>query len=169
VVDEASVGERIVGAGALRGNVLHKLMEELLGDELSPTLKAVEGRAAMLVDQLLPFTEAPPSVLPEAAEMAATAFRTLALPELAPFLGRLVPEIPLWEARPPAYLAGRADAVVIDGDRIVLVVDWKSDVSPAPNSQAAHAGQLRDYLRVTGAQRGAIVYMSSGRVAWVEP
>lgn len=91
------------------------------------------------------------------------------LPELAPYLGRLIPEIPLWEARPPAYLAGRADAAVIEEDRILLVVDWKSDVNPAPNSHAAHAVQLRDYLRVTGAERGAIVYMSSGRVAWVEP
>lgn len=169
VVDEAPAGERIVGAGALRGNVLHKLMEELLGDELSPALKEVEARAVRLTDQLLSFTEEPPSVLPQATEMAATAMRTLALPELAPYLGRLIPEIPLWEARPPAYLAGRADAVVIEEDRILLVVDWKSDVNPAPNSHAAHAVQLRDYLRVTGAERGAIVYMSSGRVAWVEP
>jgi hypothetical protein len=38
VVDITSDGQRIVGAGALRGNVLHKLMEELLNGEL-PVLK----------------------------------------------------------------------------------------------------------------------------------
>jgi hypothetical protein len=34
---------------------------------------------------------------------------------------------------------------------------------------SAHAAQLRDYLRVTGAERGAIVYMSAAQVSWVEP
>jgi hypothetical protein len=63
------------------------------------------------------------------------ALRTLALPELAPFLARLIPEIPLWAANPPHYLAGRADAAAIEGERIALVIDWKSDVNP---TAAAH-------------------------------
>ncbi|WP_292867029.1 hypothetical protein [Mesorhizobium sp.] len=101
--------------------------------------------------------------------MAATALRTLGLPELTPFVSRLVPEIPLWAASPPRFLAGRADAVVMEGDRIALVVDWKSDVNPDVMAQNAHAGQLRDYLVATGAERGAVVYMSSGHVSWIEP
>jgi len=32
-----------------------------------------------------------------------------------------------------------------------------------------HAGQLEDYLRVTGAPRGALVYMTPGIVRWVTP
>lgn len=169
VLDEASVGQLVVGGGALRGNVLHKLMEELLGGELPPTLRAVEERAAALMDQLLTFTEAIPIVTPDASEMAATALRTLTLPELAPFVGRLIPETPLWQASPPHYFAGRADAVVIEDGRAVLVIDWKSDVHPAPHLHAAYSEQLADYLRVTGARRGAIVYMSSGIIRWVEP
>ncbi len=30
-----------------------------------------------------------------------------------------------------------------------------------------HASQLEDYLRVTGAPRGAVIYMTSGIVRWV--
>ncbi|MER9902421.1 UvrD-helicase domain-containing protein [Mesorhizobium sp. M0130] len=170
VEDQASIGEPIVGAGALRGTVLHKLMEELLDGDLPPNPKEIAKRAAVLLDQLESFKEHDPGIAPpDATEMAATAMRTLALPELAPFLGRFVPELPVWEARPPHFLAGRADAVVMEGDRIILVVDWKSDVHPELDAQAAYAAQLRDYLRVTGAERGAVVYMSSGQVSWVEP
>ncbi|MGE3708811.1 MAG: DNA helicase, partial [Hyphomicrobiaceae bacterium] len=104
---------------------------------------------------------------PEPVEMAATALRTFRLPELAPFISRLVPEMPLWAASPPRFLAGRADAVVVEADRIELVVDWKSDVNPDAAAQGAHAAQLRDYLEVTGAERGAVVYMSSGHVSWI--
>ncbi len=91
---------------------------------------------------------------PDALEMAETALRTLALPELAPFLGQLVPEIPLWAANPPHYLAGRADAAAIEGERIALVIDWKSDVNPTTAAHSAHAAQLRDYISVTNAQAG---------------
>ncbi|WP_335337269.1 PD-(D/E)XK nuclease family protein [Mesorhizobium erdmanii] len=106
---------------------------------------------------------------PDPVEVATTALRTLDLSELTPFVSRLVPEIPLWAASPPRFLAGRADAVVMEGDRIVLVVDWKSDVNPDATAQSAHAAQLRDYLVVTGAERGAVVYMSAGHVYWIEP
>jgi exodeoxyribonuclease-5/CRISPR-associated exonuclease Cas4 len=56
----------------------------------------------------------------------------------------------------------------MEGDRMTLVVDWKSDVNPDADTQRAHAGQLRDYLVATGAERGAVVYMSAGHLAWVE-
>jgi exodeoxyribonuclease-5/CRISPR-associated exonuclease Cas4 len=170
VVDPNSEGERIVGAGSLRGNVLHKLMEELLNAELPSAIEEVVRRAAVLLDQLQPLTDDDPGTArPDPIEMANTALRTLVLPDLAPFAGRLTPELPLWEASSNHFLAGRADAAVIEGDHIILVVDWKSDVDPAPDAQAAHAGQLRDYIRVAGAERGAVVYMSSGHVSWVTP
>ena len=105
---------------------------------------------------------------PDALEMAETALRTLALPELAPFLHQLVPEIPVWAANPPHYLAGRADAAAIEEGRIALIVDWKSDVNPTPGAHGAHVAQLRDYLRVTNVERGAVVYMTPGQVSWIE-
>ena len=36
-------------------------------------------------------------------------------------------------------------------------------------AQGAHAAQLHDYLMVTGAERGAVVYMSAGHVSWINP
>ncbi|WP_027053666.1 UvrD-helicase domain-containing protein [Mesorhizobium erdmanii] len=170
VVDITSDGQRIIGAGALRGNVLHKLMEELLNGELPLAREEVTQRASELLGQLQTLVDDEAEAAgPDPVEMAATALRTLGLPELTPFVSRLVPEIPLWAASPPRFLAGRADAVVMEGDRIALVVDWKSDVNPDAAAQGAHAAQLRDYLVVTGAERGAVVYMSSGHLVWIEP
>ncbi|WP_420738121.1 UvrD-helicase domain-containing protein [Bradyrhizobium japonicum] len=169
VVDAASdVTARIVGAGALRGAILHKLMEELLTGELECLLDAATRRAAELLAQLRSADETAVET-PDPIEMAETALRTLALPELAPFLAQLVPEVPLWAANPPRFLAGRADAAAVEGERIALVIDWKSDVNPAAAAHSAHVAQLHDYLRVAGAERGAIVYMSAAQVFWVEP
>jgi ATP-dependent exoDNAse (exonuclease V) beta subunit len=169
VVDAASdVTARIVGAGALRGTILHKLMEELLTGELERLVEAITRRAAELLAQLQS-ADGTEAEVPDPIEMAQTALRTLALPELAPFLAQLVPEVPLWAANPPRFLAGRADAAAIEGERIVLVIDWKSDVNPVATVHSAHVAQLRDYLRVTGAERGAIVYMSAAQVSWVDP
>lgn len=170
VVDITADGQRIVGAGALRGTILHKLMEELLNGELSDSEDEAIRRAGELLDQLQAVVDGDAiERRPDPAEMGKTALRTLRLPELAPFIGRLVPEIPLWAATPPRYLAGRADAAWVDDDRIALVIDWKSDVNPDAIAQGAHAAQLRDYLSVTGAERGAVVYMSAGHVSWIEP
>lgn len=170
VVDITTDGQRIVGAGALRGNVLHKLMEEFLNGELSHSEDEAIRRAAELLDQLQAVVDDDANERrPDPAEMGTTALRTLRMPDLEPFIGRLVPEIPLWAVAPPRYLAGRADAAWIDGDRIALVIDWKSDVNPDATAQGAHAAQLRDYLSVTRAERGAVVYMSAGHVSWIEP
>lgn len=169
VVDAASgVTARIVGAGALRGTILHKLMEELLTGELERFREDVTRRATELLVQLQS-DDLTDAARPDAMEMAEAALRTLALPELAPFLAQLVPEVPLWAANPPRYLAGRADAAAIEGARIALVIDWKSDVNPVAVAHNAHVAQLRDYLLVTGAEQGAIVYMSAAQVVWVEP
>ena len=169
VIDAASEGPRIVrGAGSLRGTILHKLMEELLTGELLPSEDEALPRASELLAQLVTAPENLDAILPVAGEMAGTALRTYKLPELAPFLHSLIPEVPLWAANSPHYFAGRVDAAAIDGDRVSLVVDWKSDINPTPSAHRTHAAQLRDYLRVTGASRGALVYMSAGRVIWVD-
>src|SRR3546814_13696941 len=93
------------------------------------------------------------TLLPDAREIAATAWRTLQLPEIAALRGRLIPEWPVYdmlEDRPaPAALAGRIDAIAYDGDRADIVVDWKGDIAPSDKDMPVHAGQLADYLRVT--------------------
>ncbi|TIQ75356.1 MAG: hypothetical protein E5X64_38600, partial [Mesorhizobium sp.] len=101
-----------------------------------------------------------------------TAWRTLHLPEIAALRPRLVPEWPIYalvaDASEPTALAGRIDAVALDNGRAAVVLDWKSDIAPTEEDMRIHAGQLGDYLRTTGASRGALVYMTLGTVRWVE-
>jgi CRISPR-associated exonuclease Cas4 len=99
--------------------------------------------------------------------MAAAVLRSLALPEIAALRPFLVPEIPIWAKDEHGLVAGRADALVMDGERVDAAIDWKSDVNPTPAVRKAHVQQLHDYLSATNAGRGAIVYLSSGEIVWV--
>ncbi len=110
-------------------------------------------------------------MLPNADEMAATAWRTLQLPDIATLRGRLTTEWPVyallkWRSNLSA-LAARIDALAYAGYRAEVIVDWKSDVDPSDADIRLHAGKLEDYLRPTGAPRGALVYMTPGFVRWV--
>jgi CRISPR-associated exonuclease Cas4 len=158
----------IVGAGALRGIILHKLVEELLTGELVSTRKAATARADVLLSQLVS-GGGDNGPRPEPLEMAGTALRTLALPEIAVLRPYLVPELAIWAARDAYLVAGRADALAIRENMIDVAIDWKSDVNPTASTRAAYAGQLRDYLEATGAARGALVFMSLGEIVWVDP
>jgi CRISPR-associated exonuclease Cas4 len=158
----------VVGAGALRGIILHKLMEEFLTGELLSNKEAAAARADVLLSQLISGVgnENP---RPEPTEMAETALRTLALPEIAALKLFLVPEMAIWAGRNGCLIAGRADALAIRDDEIDVAIDWKSDINPTASVRAAYAEQLRDYLEATGAGRGALVFLSLGEVVWVEP
>jgi CRISPR-associated exonuclease Cas4 len=157
----------VVGAGALRGVILHKLLEELLTDEALNSKEAATARADVLLSQLVNSAndERP---LPSSAEMAETALRAVALPEIAALRPFLVPELALWAAGDVYLVAGRADALAIRDGKIDVVVDWKSDINPAASVRAAYVGQLRDYLEATGAGRGALVFLTIGEVVWIE-
>jgi ATP-dependent exoDNAse (exonuclease V) beta subunit len=161
-----------IGAGRVRGLALHKLMEEVLTGELGEDLAKFAGRARELIAELVADRE-DEAGLPEAEEIASTAWRTLHLPEIAALRPGLVPEWPIYavlaDANEPTALAGRIDAVALDEGRASVVLDWKSDVAPTEEDMRIHAGQLEDYLRTTGASRGALVYMTLGTVRWVEP
>jgi PD-(D/E)XK nuclease superfamily len=159
-----------VGAGRIRGLLLHKLMEEVLTGELVEDVGRFAARARELLTELA--TEpAGSSVLPDAGEIAATVWRTLQLPDIAALRGRLIPEWPvytLFRDRPaPEALVGRIDAIAYEGDRADVIVDWKSNIDPSDNDMSAHEGQLHDYLRVTNAPRGALVYMTPGVIRWL--
>ena len=168
VVTLESQAERleVAGAGARRGVILHKLTEELLTGELAEELVASAARARDLLDQLMPCTETD-RVRPDPNEMAAAALRTLALPEIAELRPSLVPEIPIWAKDEHGLVAGRADALAINGQRVEAAIDWKSDVNPTLAVLKAHVQQLQDYPSATHASRGAIVYLSSGEIVWV--
>ncbi len=66
--------------------------------------------------------------------------------------------------------AGIADALTIDEDgRPVVVIDWKSDVSPEVQTLDHYRAQIRANLDMTGAERGLILLMTSGIVIPVLP
>ena len=101
---------KVVGAGARRGVILHKLMEELLTGELAGELGASVSRARELLDQLVSDVN-DDEPRPDPNEMAAAAFRGLALPEIAELRPHLVPEIAIWgraEVGLPAALTLRS-------------------------------------------------------------
>jgi CRISPR-associated exonuclease Cas4 len=155
------------GAGRARGAVIHKLIEEVLTGELPHTGAVVRERAASLLTQLGAGLN---RAGPDPAECAGTALSALALPDVAEFRQKLVPEWPIHAMAPDgALVSGRVDAVVLGGaGDVEVVIDWKSDVNPDPAARRAHAAQMTDYLEATGATRGAIVYVSQSEVSWIE-
>lgn len=169
---DAPETELPIGAGRVRGLVLHKLMEEVLTGELAEDLVGFAGRARELIAELVVDRE-DEAGLPEVGEIASAAWRTLHLPEIAALRPRLVPEWPIYallaDASEPTALAGRIDAVALDNGRAVVVLDWKSDIAQTEEDMRIHSGQLGDYLRATEADRGALVYMTLGTVRWVKP
>ena len=50
-----------------------------------------------------------------------------------------------------------------------VVLDWKSDVNPDPETLAHYRAQVRAYLDMTGAERGLVVLMTTGAVITVSP
>ena len=83
-----------------------------------------------------------------------------------------MPELTLFsstaEAGSETALSGRADAVTIEAGEASVIVDWKSDVAPTAEDIRLHAGQLRQYLASAGTRRGALVYITTGAVHWLD-
>jgi CRISPR-associated exonuclease Cas4 len=161
---ESEVEAVVVGAGALRGIVLHKLIEELLIGQLAPDLAHLTERASTLSQEAF----VAGSSKPDPSEMAATALRTFSHEELVPYVAKLIPEIPLFGSRSDTVLvSARADAIAFEAGVAIAAFDWKSDVAPTKDDYNANASQLLEYLELTGAEKGAVVYMTSGEVRWV--
>ncbi len=164
--------ERAIRGGRERGLVLHKLVEEVLTGELTEDGAALKARARELLGHLgVPDVE-DPTVGPCSGEMAEALQRALHLSEVVALRPHLVPELHVYAAtyadRTVTLTAGVADAVVTnERGRIDAVVDWKSDVDPVPAQIDIYRGQVLDYLAATGATRGLIVFMTSGRVEHV--
>jgi CRISPR-associated exonuclease Cas4 len=154
---------------SMRGVILHKLMEELLTGEVAPSVEALRRRCAALMAQLPPTERSMPRL--DVDELAATAWRTFCLPELAHDQEELVPEVPVYgriAGGQGCLVSGRADAVRYQDSRARIVFDWKSDVSPETATRAAYAHQLAQYVQALGADRGAIVYMTTGQIDWID-
>ncbi|MEH2487671.1 UvrD-helicase domain-containing protein [Bradyrhizobium sp. AZCC 2230] len=154
-----------IEGGRIRGILLHKVMEELISGEIEEDAAVVTNRSAELLAQLVSMS--PTGATIDASEIAATALRTLRLPDIVRYRRRLVAEVPIYAAASADDLiSGRADAVTRD-DEGSVVFDWKSDVAPKDAEFAAYRNQLGQYLRAIGAHKGAIVYMTTGQVDWI--
>jgi CRISPR-associated exonuclease Cas4 len=158
-----------VQGGSVRGVILHKLMEEFLTGELEESAQAVESKCSSLVRQLASIDQPLPNL--NAEEVTATALRTISLPELSNDRENLIPEVPVYGSigGMNRLVSGRADAVRYRNGGAEIVFDWKSDVRPEPAQRATYARQLAQYVHVLGAKRGAIVYMTTGEIQWVDP
>ena len=154
--------------------ILHKLLEEVLTGETGDDATALVRRAAELIAQTgRPATDDPSTGL-SADELAGCVIRTLALDEIAALRPTLSPEFPVYASvltgEEEQATAGIADAVSFDpGGTLDVVIDWKSDVRPTDETLAHYHAQVRTYLDMTGARRGLIVLVTTGRVLQVMP
>ena len=159
----------LVQGGRERGLILHKLMEEVLTGETAEAEAALTERAGDLIRALGQSPVADPATGLSAQELAACVTRTLALPDIAALRPGLLAEFPVYAALAvdgvETATAGIADALTLTAEgRPAVVVDWKSDVAPAPGTLDHYRAQVRAYLDMTGAERGLIVLMTSGAV-----
>ena len=156
-----------VQGGRERGLILHKLIEEVLTGETAETLPDLRARAEVLTRALgRPVMDDPAEGLTP-AELADCVVRALSLPEVAALKPRLVPEFTVY-ASTDAHMheeaaAGIVDAITFGADgKPEVVIDWKSDVEPSPETVEHYRAQIRAYLDMTGAERGLVVFMTSG-------
>ena len=146
-------------AGRERGTILHKLIEEVLTGETAEEKKALAARAEILIRALgLPVVNDPAQGLAP-AELAGCVTRTLTLPEVAALWLGLVPEFPVYASTATdtheEATAGIVDAIAFGSDGAPqVVIDWKSDVDPSPETLEHYRAQVRAYLDMTGADRG---------------
>ena len=169
--DRATVAT--IQGGRERGVILHKLIEEVLTGETAETLPKLRARAGVLIHALdRPVMEDPAEGM-SPGELAGCVVRALSLPEIARLRPRLVPEFPVYrsamtdDCEEAAF--GIVDAIAFDANGAPeVVIDWKSDVDPAPETLEHYRAQVGAYLDLTGANRGLIVSLTSGSIVHVE-
>lgn len=170
--DEAAPAN--IQGGRERGLILHKLLEEVLTGETPDDVESLTERAQELIAAIgRPAADDPAQGL-SPAELAGSVARTLALPEIAELRPTLAPEFPVYASAFVDDLeqatAGIADAISFGPDgKPRVVIDWKSDVQPSPEIIEHYRAQVRNYLDMTGTERGLIVLVTSGEILTVTP
>jgi hypothetical protein len=156
-----------------RGLIIHKLLEEVLTGETGDDWPVLIERAGLLIRALGQPIVGDPAKRLSAAEIASCVMRTLALPEIVKLRPTLVPEFPVYASDllvgVEQATAGVTDATSFASDGTPqVVVDWKSDVNPAPETIEHYLPQVRSYLGTTGTENGLIVFVTSGTVVPVK-
>ncbi|RVC64224.1 hypothetical protein EN766_35745 [Mesorhizobium sp. M2A.F.Ca.ET.046.02.1.1] len=163
-----------VQGGRERGLIIHKLLEEVLTGETADETWPLVERASLLIRALgRPAVDDPAQGLSQ-VEIASCVTRTLGLPEIVSLRPTLAPEFPVYASNMAEELeqatAGVADAISFAADGTPrVIVDWKSDIDPAPEMIEHYCAQVRSYLDITGTERGLIVLVTSGVVFSVSP
>jgi ATP-dependent exoDNAse (exonuclease V) beta subunit len=171
--EEEALSPDIQG-GRERGLILHKLLEEVLTGETSDDTASLIERAFALITAVGKPVADDPSQGLSVTELTGCVTRTLALPEIVELRSTLVPEFPVYASTVvddvERAIVGIVDACSFDPDgKPKAVVDWKSDVHPTPETIDHYRAQVRNYLDMTGIERGLIVLMTSGTILMVSP
>ena len=170
----AEAGEKSkVQGGKWRGDILHKLIEEVLTGETAENKTDLADRARELTLSLDLKMAQDPSEGLVSGELADSVIRALSLPEISVLRPALRAELPLHYSRQTdegeEVTSGIADAIAFSPEgKPEAVVDWKSDVNPKPNDEKKHRAQVKQYLKMSGIKHGLVVYATSGRVLSVE-
>jgi hypothetical protein len=170
--DDASVEDGLlltIQGGRERGVILHKLIEEVLTGETAEMEPALNERAEALIRAIGRPVAPDPAQGLVPAELAACVLRALALPEIVALRPGLRPEFPVYAStsteEQEEATTGIADAIAFGADGAPeVIVDWKSDVAPAPETLEHYRAQVLSYLDMTRAERGIIVLATSGTV-----
>lgn len=162
-------GPEIVG-GKDRGNVIHKLIEEVITGEVSAY--GLQRRAVELCDQYILQSDDDNLVL-DPVEIASVTAKTFQMPQVKELEGYLVSELPMGRAIPEEdgerVLFGRADCGWVDKEGYIAgVIDWKSDIDPSSSVREGYRDQLRAYMSMSGVETGLIVYVTLGEVEVVK-
>ena len=170
--DLPPIAQTGIQGSTARGNVMHKLLEELLTGETGETELA--GRAGQLLNQLGEVSSENPAQGPCPGEIAKLVRTAVSCPEVAELRGRLVPEYPVAASTvigdAEKIVTGIADAVICDAQgHPDVIIDWKSDVSPTSGMRKSYRRQMQDYLAATDARLGLVVYASNAEIEHVEP
>lgn len=171
--DDEAMWPSIQG-GRERGLILHKLLEEVLTGETPDDARALIERASDLIVEIgKPIAEDPAKGLcPD--ELAGCVVRTFAIPAITELRSTLVPELAVYVALDVNGIEhatfGIADATSFDKTgKPRVVIDWKSDVQPTSETLNHYRAQVQDYLKITGAELGLIVLVTTGQVIAVRP
>jgi len=171
--DDEAIPLSIQG-GRERGLILHKLLEEILTGETADDTVALTERARALIVAIGKTVVDDPSQGLSPDELAGCVTRTLALPEIVELRPTLAPEFSVYASIVVGDVeqaaAGITDAISFGPDgKPQVVIDWKSDVQPTLATIDHYRAQVRNYLDMTGTERGLIVLVTSGEILTVMP
>ena len=161
------VSSQIKGS-ALRGTLLHKLMEERITGELEEGVDIIRDRARELISQSGEIDQENPAEGISSQELAETVTKTCELEPIQALWQKLVPEYPIHsyrsiEGKVPSIISGIADAVALGNDgKVTHIIDWKSDTRLSQIQTKYYKQQVSAYMEATGAKEGLIVYMTKG-------